>query len=720
MLHRDLVSQVKRCRSKIDFENLFLQNQTAFSMLQNHKALDEIFQVLQNEANSQNYLDIIWISLLKACQSSWHHDLGVTMADYVAAHPSSDLALQICRNYIDAGKQAKARAFAKRILRRKGIPLSRKLQFSILIAQSYIYENQRSKANSIIVKTDKLLSKTKIPSKDLAGHLSELGKLAFYLGHYSRAATYFFDAYQRFLEVEDAVEASRNIFNAAAAYFNEGQSDLAYTYVEESRKLATKHSLYGHLSHVETFYGHEEFWKGHFANAKHHFKLAYRNLPKNDHSFRTIHVLSMLTLVYLRTGQFKLAARFGEKTMLMAKDDDASKFRTRFEYIQAELLWEQGNFQESLDYLDPSIKSLQTNGVTTLEELSSMNRYIIQSALLHKKAPLNVHLSDSINQKSGDYLEYLYALGLSYLIRDEDSKSLQLFVECQQKAEEIHERYYRTWAILGQFWVAIKRRSSIDELKNLMRSFEIAVARIPEAPLKAHLSFIQAAIAYQQNDFQSAMKHLESAPRLSKMGHMEQRCLDAWMQTMEGHAIKFSDQPSLQLLAQLTKLYFRPSVCLSKNNHLVISEIYHVDLSHHEMVREVIHYLIQHRQCDDKELLVKVWHESTRTQGWQQKIRNTLFRIRSLTPQTMAPFILSHDSIQFFDDAIEVRHELPSDHSQAILKLLKNGPMSTQNISSYLRISSATAKRALKNLVDSKKIQPLKNGRNVEYREFLS
>ena len=123
------------------------------------------------------------------------------------------------------------------------------------------------------------------------------------------------------------------------------------------------------------------------------------------------------------------------------------------------------------------------------------------------------------------------------------------------------------------------------------------------------------------------------------------------------------------------------------------------------------------------EVQTNVWHESVSSQGWQQKIRNSIMRLRDLFPYTIAPILLQGDNhIRFFSGAIKLHAALQEDLPMDILAMraLSDGPLSSQQLSEKLSISLATSKRILRKLSDDHEVSIEKLGRNVVYKTTAS
>jgi hypothetical protein len=166
--------------------------------------------------------------------------------------------------------------------------------------------------------------------------------------------------------------------------------------------------------------------------------------------------------------------------------------------------------------------------------------------------------------------------------------------------------------------------------------------------------------------------------------------------------------------------YFAPTLKFIDGKSLLISDFYEVNLEKHSAMAELIQYLIERRAegATLAEIQMDVWQESIKAQGWQQKIRNAVMRVRDLCPYTIAPILIHNERLRFFSRAIAVvRDEFDALPVDARVKTaLKKESLSSQQLAEKINVSLATAKRLLKKMTTDNQVVVLKEGRNVVYR----
>ena len=613
------------------------------------------------------------------------------------------------------------REIAQRALRLTGLGHNDRLQLAMLIASSYAEEGKRQKTIRILNEIRSSMQSSDLQEKERADFLMALGRMQFILGRYLQAAEVFFDASRLFRELRDWESAARCIFNTAACHLNGGTSrkDEAFAMIEECRRLAEREELPGPLSHCEAAYGMDAYQHGDFAAAREHFRRALEHLPISDKSVRRLHILSMLAYTYLATGRYHLAKKFANQTFDLAALDESQRFKTRYTTLQAELLWEDGLVDESQNLLASSVSPLETHGVHTLEELATLSRYLLQSALLNEKTgPERFEIDETLKKNVHAWLDYHYASGQIALNRADFIPAEGHFNECLSVGRQTGDRHHEALGLLGLIQSLLKQRKA-DETEVLFRELEIVVARLGETPLKPQILMIASARNYQLGNFAESEKLLRQAQKSSRQSFSDRFVLSAWIATIEGRSSRLTLDWQCKMIARYTRSFFSPTLEALDDRHFKVSSHFVVSLERHPSLADLLHYLLlkPNYSASTAEIQTSVWKQSLATQGWQQKIRNTIMRLRDFFPQTIAPIIVHHEDVSLFKEAIAIqpsRREGLDTHSE-ILRLLAEARMSSNQLSKRLKISAATTKRILKRLTEECVVQTIKEGRNVYY-----
>src|SRR5690606_14411172 len=162
--------------------------------------------------------------------------------------------------YMESGHPATARKTAARALRLAHLSQHELLQLQMLICEGYVEEGKRSMAIRLLNRMQETVKTADLQDEDRARFLVSMGRTSFFLGRYPQAAHLFYDGYVIYRDLQNWEEAARSIYNSASSDFNAGGKlqETAFARVEECRKISEAHQLYGPLSHVEAFYGHED------------------------------------------------------------------------------------------------------------------------------------------------------------------------------------------------------------------------------------------------------------------------------------------------------------------------------------------------------------------------------------------------------------------------------------------------------------------------------
>ena len=546
--------------------------------------------------------------------------------------------------------------------------------------------------------------------------------MEFFLGRYSQAGEQFYQASMLYRNLSDWEAAAKTIFNTAVCYLNGGtdQRTDAFAMIEECRRLAEVEKLPGPLAHCEASYGTDAFQHGNFRVALEHLRRALSYLPPSDKSYRKLRIVSMLASTYLALGRYHLAKKLGHRAAELTAHNDAARSKHRHTALTAELLWEDGLIEESQRILLQATLPLEIHGVHTLEELSTVARFAIQNARLNvRNLPTKLITDHSLQRNPHACLDYKYALGELALTNGDTKQAELYFSECTKRGQSNGYHLHETLGTLGLIQTLLHQKRA-EETSGLIQEFEALVARMGETPLKTQVMFVQAAQAYQLGDFIEFQRILRLASKSKRQSFADRFVLAGWIATIEGRASRLTGGWQSHLLARYTRTYFAPSLEAIDQRHYRISDHYVVSLERYPAIADLLNYLLLKSSfsATTAEIQSSVWKQSLHTQGWQQKIRNTIVRLRDFFPYTIAPIIMHTDTIALFSEAIKI-HPIRiqgATTDKEIVRLLDDVPMSSFQLARHLQISPATTKRLLKKLTDEHAVTAFKDGRNVYYK----
>lgn len=712
---------VKECHSKRHWDDFLSKYLDVVSVAPSPKLIAEIFRRLQSDPQSLNYDPRLWGALLSGATACWNLETGVAIAEFCKKLTSPVVSVPAAQVFLEAGKPGLSRDFAQRALRLSSLLDLDRIQLELIVASSFAEEGKTDHAVRVLSRVTVLVRSAHMSQRERADFVMRMGRLQYFMGRYPEAAQAFQEAAPTLLELEDWEGAARALFNAGACIQNSGveKTEEATELVEQARKLSEEHNLPGPMSHCEAFYGVEAYSKGNFVGAREHFRRAITVLPASDQSFRRLHIMSFLSFTYFAMGKYSLAVKFGRQTIELASLDASERFKTRYQALEAEILWEEGRIIDSMEILNSAAHQLALHGVRNLEELSTLSRYQLQLAMLGESLVERYRVDESLQKNQTQWLEYKYSRALTIKAPSQLSDVVQELEDCLRMAKSLDALNHQAFILLAIIKNSLQQHD-LEQVKRRLPSLETAVSRLGESPLRAKLQVVYAAIAYQSGDFERTFKLLHAVEKMSAVSWSDRFAIQSCLATIRGESPRFQALWQEKLVASFVNSYFSPTLTVSDGKSFSISGHYTVNLDKHPAMGDLIQYLIGKgaEGASLSEIQTEVWKESVQAQGWQQKIRNAVMRVRDLCPFTVAPILVHNEKLRFFSEAIKVVKsvavEMPLE--TRVINLLKNGALSSQDIAKKTDVSLATAKRLLKKLSVDSQIVAVKDGRSVVYQ----
>ncbi len=722
-MNANMIKDARSCVTASSWERFLKRYGSELQHNHDAKPLAEIFHLLKKDPQSLRYSEDLWISLLRGCLASWNLELARQISAYIAPIPSPALGLLSAEIALQGGSPAEARQIANRTLRLTKIPVWQHLQLQMAVCSSYVEEGKTTFAIRQLNKMESDLKKFDPSPSDKANILTNMARAQFFLGRYLQAADNFERSYRLFLESENWELAAKGMFNASASFHNSGPShqNKAFDIVAECKDLSEKHGLEGTLSHCYAFFGTDHYQHGDFPRAVKFYKKALDLLPSSDNSFRRMHITSMVAFTFLKLNRRKSANKYTDITLELANLDKSERFRARYLSLKAEMLWHEGYLEESQKMLLQVVTPFLHSGVNTLEELSAVSRFLLQSAALGtvSHSP-HIKIAEALKNNTTSWLEFLYARAQSKLARGEFSEALRLAERCAETAKLYGAKYYHALANLTAIQTKLATRSLDQKFEHHLNELAPLADQLTLTDIPLQFFMVKAAEAYQRGSFDKAVLLLQSTKHIVCMSKPTKFIINYWLATACGHSLRFSDPLLGQLAAQATRIFFAPTIAMIQEGRFIVSDHYTVNLEHHPIIAKMLAQLLTSPQytASSAQLQATVWHESLSNLGWEQKVRNTVMRVRHLFPFTMAPLIihsdhnikLNHGTIVLAPPAIK---KVTID--QEILYLLHSKPRSSRAIAGELRRSKATIKRALAKLAAANRIRGIRNGRQMTY-----
>ena len=710
----------RECHTKAHWDDFFARFGDLLATTPSAKLVTDVFKKLESDPQSLYYSPQLWGALLQGTMACWNTEAGIAVAEFSKKLTQPIVSIPAAQVLLEGGRPAVSREFAQRALRLSGLTDLERIQLELIVASSFAEEGKTDHAVRVLSKVTPLVRAAEMTQRERADFVVRMGRLQYFMGRYPAAAGAFEEASPILLELQDWEGAAKALFNVGACIQNSGteNTEAATVMVERCRKLSVEHNLSGPLSHCEAFYGVEAFNTGQFMSAREHFRRAMTFLPVSDKTFRRLHIMSFLSLTYFAMGRYSLGIKFGRQTLELAALDASERFKTRYQALEAEILWEEGKIPESIDILRAAAHQLALHGVRNLEELSTLARYQVQLAILGETTSEKFKIDESLQRSQVTWLEYLYSSALMRCSLDHFDESMTALSACLDRAKAFSAQNYYALIILSMIRMHLQKHD-IKKAQELLPSLEAAVSRLGDTPIRAKLQFVYAAIAYQSGDFERAIKLLHAVDKMSTVSWPDRFAAQACLSTVRGESPRFQYKWQEQIVARFVRGYFAPTIKMDGNRSFTVSDHYVVSLEKHPAMGDLIAYLSERIPggAPLADIQSDVWKESVNAQGWQQKIRNAVMRVRDLFPYTMAPLLIHSDNLRFFGEAIRVvrDHDDSLPVEDKVRHLLCEGPLSSQQIAEKIDVSLATAKRILKKMSDDHVIHPEKQGRNVVY-----
>ncbi|SME88713.1 ArsR family transcriptional regulator [Pseudobacteriovorax antillogorgiicola] len=716
-----VIKKARNCHSRQSWQLFVEEFGEDLSSTNDSKPIAEIFKILTDDSHSLKYGESLWQCLLSGCISSWNLSLGCEIASFVEKIPSAAIRLKIAEIFMESGLPSQARKVSQRSLRLKSINQADIISFQLVTCKSYVEEGRHTMARRMLEKLESSVSTTNLPSETKADMLLNIARSKFFLGNYTEAAFLFSRAYRIYRFHKRWESAACALFNSAASYDNSGMDyrEKAMSLVAKCQQMSIKHSLPGPLSHCYAFHATYLHHRGSFSESVDYYRKALRLIPSSENRFRKLHIISMLTFTLYKAGKFKLAAKYGRQTLKLAEEDESERFKIRYITLKAELDWQEGHVMEAYQLLAQAIKPLEANGIHTLEELSALSRFNIKSAQLNTPVNYSVKIARSLKNNNATWLEYRISKAFQMIVRGDIDESYHEARMSLQDALEHGFTYYEAQSLCVLLLAKVRSTTWDDEFDQFCQSLEGLATSNDFKVFLTQVLLAKASRAYYEGDFETAAKLISDALRLPRLSIQKDEVLGTWRQTISGNAPRFNHGWKAQFVIATTKTYFKPSFrCLGTAKYIV-SERYVVSLEDTPILNKLTQYLLGQEgfSASPEEIQVNVWQQKTNLQGWQQKIRNSITRLRALFPQTIAPLILYEgNAVRLFSEAIEIQPIAEkANYDQKILELLQKGPQSSIQLANSIQVSQSTTKRILRKLVDGRQVTQSKVGRKVLY-----
>ncbi len=228
---------------------------------------------------------------------------------------------------------------------------------------------------------------------------------------------------------------------------------------------------------------------------------------------------------------------------------------------------------------------------------------------------------------------------------------------------------------------------------------------MPYNELQSFGALLLAAYLYRRGEFHDCIQTLRRARRLSQ-DRLRRRIISLWLAHARGRMPRHVDPELSAVSLQLLRYFFAPSLKSLGHSLYVINDVYKVDLGPYPVLNRLLQEILRHPQkaLATQDVQDLVWRQTASLEGWKQKLRNTVSRLRFQFRFMMAPLVIqSQGMLRLNLEALSfepVPANLQSERMQDILRALQHGPRSMEGLKDATRIPDSTLRRYLRELQD--------------------
>jgi hypothetical protein len=228
---------------------------------------------------------------------------------------------------------------------------------------------------------------------------------------------------------------------------------------------------------------------------------------------------------------------------------------------------------------------------------------------------------------------------------------------------------------------------------------------MPYNELQSFGALLHAAHQYRQGDFADCLQTLRRARRLSQ-DRLRRRIISLWLFHARGRMPRNIHPELMNVSLRLLRYFFAPNLKSLGQSLYLVNDVYKVDLSLYPVLNRLLQQILRHPQkaLATQDVQDLVWRQTASLEGWKQKLRNAVSRLRYQFRFMMAPLVIqSHGQLRLNLDALSFEPmpaNLQAERQQEILRVLQQGPRSLEALRESTRIPATTLRRYLRELTE--------------------
>jgi hypothetical protein len=228
---------------------------------------------------------------------------------------------------------------------------------------------------------------------------------------------------------------------------------------------------------------------------------------------------------------------------------------------------------------------------------------------------------------------------------------------------------------------------------------------MPYNELQSFGALLLAAHLYRQGEFHECLQTLRRARRLSQ-DRLRRRIISLWLAHARGRVPRHVDPELTALSLRLLRYFFAPNLKSLGSGLYLINDVYRVDLSLYPVLNRLLQQILRHphKALPTQDVQDLVWHQAASLEGWKQKLRNAVSRLRFQFRFMLAPLVIqSRGMLRLNLDALSFEPtpaNLQNERRQDILRALQHGPRSMEGLKEATHIPESTLRRYLRELTE--------------------
>lgn len=708
------------------------------------RLIRDIFRRLNSDNLAHRYNPKLFCLLIETCLRCNDTKLGVKISDFCKNMTNQELAQKRIAAYLQANDPESAKNTANRFLALRNISENDALHIKFELINIYATLGSPNKAKKILKQITQHTLKKEISESEKMQLKTKIARIHFFTGDYKEAVPFFLETATYYERKEQLDLAARLYFNAGVCILDSdfSKSSLAIQQVEKCKKICEQISYDLPIVHVEIFLALFKTRQGRFAEAKLHLYKALGLSKDKDSIFLRIHMLSVLTMTCNLAGNFSLAKNYAKQALKLSVHDKSGRYKSRYVTMKAELYWHEGQFEKALQLLETETARL------TRSEIKSQNDFETFNLAMHYRAYTNqstlkifkMKLSDDLKNNVFDHLDFLNAHFEHLITAGKYNEGRAVQARMKTLAQKFNNLHHMALAACARVKLDFASQAPSKTIENSLRQLSRQVDFLGQTHLRNDLLIGKAALNYRSGNIHECRKILQQVDASGSLSPTLRPAVETWLRSFAGKTTNLSSPLKRKLVARATQIFFQPTLMEVSRGKYQINQSFFVDLSDQPLLEKLFSFLLlrANSKITNEHLLKDIWQERTNQLGWEQKIRNSISRLRKLFAALPAPIVYFDGSIQVNTEMISIqglqtternmkqteytadgidtpKNRAVSIKERRISDLLQKGKYSSLELSEKTRIPLTSLRRDLNAMIEKGMIAKEKSGRKIKY-----